>query len=365
MAGLMYGLGQLVAGEGPGTRMADAAEDFRSVGATTLEAWCLCAGSLLLARSNNPGAREAALQAESAARSAHLSGPLHLAYEALSIVEPHRAEVYSELAREIRHRSGLAMPAPWKKANDGKRLEVIPVDIHCFGEYRISIAGKQLNLKSIKPRARQLLRLLSIHYPRPVHLEVIGAALWPESDREVVRRNLQVAVYAVRRLLASGPLSGDTMIARDGESYCLELPERSVVDLIEFEESLVEGRQARAVNDHHRAAKAFQRALEIHGADLLSEDGPAEWVVMERERCRAQAVEAAQYLADAFRETGDLEAAVRACERGLRLDRFQDNLWRRLILAHRRAGNRAAEMKAHTTYYSVLAELGLEQDPAI
>lgn len=366
LAGLLHGLGQLVAGETPGTQIWDAAQDFRSVGATTLEAWCLSAGSLLLARSESPGAREAALRAESAARSAHLTGPLYLAYEALGLVEPERAGVYNDLAGEIRDRSGLALTAPAGDSDDSEPSAAVPVDIRCFGEYRIAVAGKQLNLKSIKPRARQLLRLLSIHFPRPVHLEVIGAALWPESEREVVRRNLQVAVYAVRRLLASGPLpSGDTLLARHGESYCLELPEGSVVDLREFEESLAQGRQARAANDHRRAGRAFQRTLDIHIGDLLSEDGPAEWVVMERDRCRAQAVEAAQHLADARLEEGDLDAAVRACERGLRLDRFQDNLWRRLILAHRRAGNRAAEMRAHTTYHAVLIELGLEQKPAI
>lgn len=367
LAGLLEGLGRVVAGEGPGTQLESAADDFRALGATTLEAWCLCARSLLLARSGDLTARMAALQAESVAMAAHLGGPLHLAYEALAIAEPHRAEVYLDLAEEIRDRSGLARatrPQP-SEILSGDPVTV-PVDIRCFGEYRILVGGSQLDLKAIKPRARQLLRMLSIHFPRPVHLEVIGAALWPESDRDVVRRNLQVAVHAVRRLLASGALSaGDTLLARDGESYCLDLPEGSVVDLREFEQSLAEGRQARVAKDYCDAALAYQRALDLHSGDLLSEEGPAEWVVMERERCRAQAVEAAQSLADACRDSGDLDACVRACERGLLLDRFRDNLWRRLISAHQRAGNRAAEMRAQLTYSAILAELGLEQKPAI
>ncbi|MEX0789448.1 MAG: BTAD domain-containing putative transcriptional regulator [Actinomycetota bacterium] len=364
LAGLMEGLGRVVAGKGPGALLEPAAEDFRALGATTLEAWCLCARSLLLVRSGDPTAPAAALQAESVAKAAHLGGPLHLAYEALAIVEPHRAEVYGDLAEEIRVRSGLArptLPRPAELSGDP-----VPVDIRCFGEFRIIVGGSQLDLRAIKPRARQLLRLLAIHYPRPVHLEIIGAALWPESDSEVVRRNLQVAVHAVRRLLASGPFpSGATMLARDGESYRLDLPEGSLVDLRELEQSLAEGRQARAAGDSSRAAQAYQRALDLHFGDLLSEDGPAEWVVMERERGRAQAVEAAQLLADACRESGELDDCVRACERGLRLDRFSDNLWRRLISAHQRAGNRAAEMKARLTYSAILAELGLEQEPAI
>ena len=366
LAGLLEGLGRLVAGEGPGTPLEAAAEDFRLLGATTLEAWCLCVRSLLLARSGDSSARTAALQAESVARAAHLGGPLHFAYDALAIAEPHRADFYRALAGEIRDRSGLARTTQPQAAELLDDPVPAPVDIRCFGEYRITVGGSQLDLKAIKPRARQLLRMLSIHFPRPVHLEVIGAALWPESDREVVRRNLQVAVHAVRRLLASAPLaSGDTLLGRDGESYCLDLPQGSVVDLREFEQSLAEGRQARAAKDYPRAAQAYQLALDLHSGDLLSEEGPAEWVVMERERCRAQAVEAAQSLADACRDSGDLDACVRACERGLTLDRFRDNLWRRLISAHERAGNRAAEMKAQLTYSAILAELGLEQKPAI
>ncbi|HEX2150138.1 MAG TPA: BTAD domain-containing putative transcriptional regulator, partial [Actinomycetota bacterium] len=282
-----------------------------------------------------------------------------------SIVEPQRAEVYTDLANELRKRSGLA-PVVSDLVEEPLPEPAVPVDIRCFGEFRISVTGRHLDLKAIKPRARQLLRLLSINYPRPLHLEVIGAALWPESNREVVRRNLQVAVYSVRRLLASGGLAaGDDLLVRDGESYCLELPESSMVDLRRFQEFMIKGRQARAAKDHRGAAVAFQRALDLHSGDLLSEDGPAEWVVMEREGCRAQAVEAAQCLADACRETGDLDAAVRACERGLGLDRFRDNLWRRLISTHERAGNLAAETKARLTYSAILAELGLEQKPAI
>lgn len=366
LAALMEGLGQVVAGAGTPTHLEAAAQDFRSLGATTLEAWCLCARSLLLARSGDAGTRLAALEAESVARAAHLGGPLHLAYEALALAEPHRSEVYRDLAEKIREQSGLAratQPQPGEPSGDAVP---VPVDIRCFGEYRILVAGSQLDLKAIKPRARQLLRMLSIHFPRPVHLEVLGAALWPESDRDVVRRNLQVAVHAVRRLLASGALSaGDTLLARDGESYCLDLPPGSVVDLRQFEQCLAGGRQARAARDHRKAAQMYQRALDLHSGDLLGGEGPAEWVVMERERCRAQAVEAAELLADACRDSGDLDACVRACERGLRLDRFRDNLWRRLISAHQREGNRAAEMKARLTYSAILAELGLEQKPAI
>ncbi len=364
LAGLLEGLGALVAGRQNESLLESAAQDFRSLGAATLEAWCLCTHALALARSNDPDAGAAALRGESAARSAHLGGPLHMAYEALAVTEPHRAEVYRGLAQQIRARSGLALTI--RKESDAPEPGLPRVEIRCFGEFRFSIAGIELNLRNIKPRARQLLRLLSINYPRPVHLEVIGDALWPDSDREVVRRNLQVAVYSVRRLLESSPTAaGGELLARNAESYQLDLPEGSMVDLRDFERSLAEGRQARSSNDHRRAAAAFQRALDLHSGDLLSEEGPAEWVVMERERCLAQAVEAAQCLSDACLEIGDLDAAVRACERGLGFDRFRDNLWRRLISIHQKAGNRAAELKAQLTYSAILAELGLEQKSAI
>ena len=66
------------------------------------------------------------------------------------------------------------------------------------------------------------------------------------------------------------------------------------------------------------AEAGFRRVLE-----LLPEDGPADWVVAERERYRAGVVEAALAVTDLL-AADDPAAALRACEQGLRADRYSD-----------------------------------------
>lgn len=359
-SGLLMALGALQRGQEPRELMA-AAEEFRSLGAFTLEAWCQCIRAAFLSRTHCNEAKDVSLQAESLARSACLTGPLSLAHEALAITDSRRAAQHRSLAREIRHRSGFTFPGlPQTAARDGNPNGAVV--IRCFGEFHITIDGERLDLNTIKPRVRQLLRLLAIHAPSSVHCDVIGTALWPNAKSEVVRRNVQVAVSRIRKLLATA--STRAIVVRKGESYGLSLPPESTIDVHEFERRISEGKRAWARKDLRSAASAFESALALHSADLLTEEGPAEWVVTERERFRTQAVEAAELLADAYLLAQNAGAAVQACEHGLRLDRYQDGLWRRLLKAHRRAGNQAAAAKARAMYQGVLAELGLTDQSA-
>jgi DNA-binding SARP family transcriptional activator len=104
---------------------------------------------------------------------------------------------------------------------------------------------------------------------------------------------------------------------------------------------------------------AFRRVLEIHRGDLLPEDGPAEWVSREREVYRSQAAEAAHSLAEILLRFDDPVAAAQSCERGLRLDRYNDALWRLLAHTHARAGDAASAARARRRYEAVLDELGV------
>jgi len=104
---------------------------------------------------------------------------------------------------------------------------------------------------------------------------------------------------------------------------------------------------------------ALQEALDLYGGELLPDAGPAEWVVVARERYRMDAADAARALAEAELERGDPVACAVACERGLRIDRHRDRLWRLRIEAGDRAGDRAGSASARLAYDGVLAELGL------
>jgi DNA-binding SARP family transcriptional activator len=216
-----------------------------------------------------------------------------------------------------------------------------------------------MDLSGVKPRVRKLLHLLALHTEQPVHREVLIESLWPEADPESGARNLHVAVSSLRQLLAVGSRGETIQIVREGEDYRLKLPPGSHTDVAAFAGSVGEGRHCRAAGDGPGAIRSLSAALDLYVGDLLPEDGPAEWVLGDRESLRASAVEAAGALAELL-VAGDAAGAARACERGLAIDRCRDSLWRTLQRAHELAGNYAAAADARRRYERVLADLGVD-----
>jgi DNA-binding SARP family transcriptional activator len=221
------------------------------------------------------------------------------------------------------------------------------------------IDGRPFDFSRLKPRPLQLLRLLAIHGGRLVHREVLIEALWPAAHRDAGARCLHVAISSLRRVLQSAPGRSTNLVERSGDAYRLALPEDLEHDIVSFERWFGTGRVERRAGNAHRAVSAFRRVLEIHRGDLLPEDGPAEWVSGERERYRSQAAEAAHELADILVGLNDPIAAAQNCERGLRLNRYNDSLWRMLIAVHHRAGDAASAARARRRYDEVLHELGV------
>jgi DNA-binding SARP family transcriptional activator len=82
-------------------------------------------------------------------------------------------------------------------------------------------------------------------------------------------------------------------------------------------------------------------------------------VVASRDQVRVDAADVAARLAGLALDDGDPDAAYLAAERGLRVDRYRDDLWRRLVDAHRARGDQAAAARAERDYALVLEELGV------
>lgn len=330
-----------------------AVDGFARLGATTLETWSRSALALALARTGDPGARGVAQRAEADARAAGARGALAIAHLALAELEPAREE-HRSIAEAIAAECALVLPL----VPAGEAAEKIA--FRCFGGFAVTVRGAELDLTGIRPRARQTLRFLALHAGRPVHREVLMAALWPDAPTSAATRRLHVALSALRRVLdgALGPRGGD-LIARDGDAYHLDLRRGITVDVFEFDRAVMRGRTAWAQRDARTALAAFERACDLYSGELLPEDGPSEWVVDERARRRGQALEVTRTLAGILLDRGDASRAARVCERGLTVDRYDDEMWRLRIRSLEAAGRKAAAAKAGHDYERVLEELGV------
>lgn len=356
LAGLFEGFGALRAGGGQAPGLEQAAGGFAQLGATTLEAWCHSVRALILAKEGDTRAGEVGLLAERCARSAGVRGPLAYAYQALAIADPEHAASHAALAAAIAADLGLGLP---QTAGTPEATAVADaVTVQCFGRFRFEVGSHLIDVRMVKPRVRKLLHMLALQAGNPIHRDVLIAALWPEADPEAGARNLHVAVSSLRQLLHDAPSRGVDLL-REGDGYHLRLPPGARVDVADFSAALLRGRACKALGDAAGAVRALSGALQSYAGDLLAEDGPAEWLLADRERFRSEAVEAARLLADLLLAEGDAGTAITACERGLAVDRNRDDLWRILLQAHGVAGNHAAAADVRLRYLQVLAELGI------
>ncbi|MGQ0519572.1 MAG: BTAD domain-containing putative transcriptional regulator [Actinomycetota bacterium] len=366
LSALMESLGLLARGGAPLALLDDAAGRFRRLGSSVLEAWCRSLLAVALARSGSTEARRAALDAEALARSTGVRGPQAVAHALLGAMGGERATEHAALGRTLAEECGLAAVALVHHPT-GAGPEAggpPPVELLCFGGFRVSVRGRAVELGGIRPRARAVLRLLAVSAGRSVHREHLLDAFWPDVDPHAAAHQLQVAVSTLRQVLRPDPGNGPgAYVVRDGDAYRLELPAGADVDVVGFERAVEDGRAAFRAGDPAHAAVAFHAALNRYRGDLLPEDGPAEWVVKRREQLGAAAVDAAHALAEAELALGRPSAAAGAAERGLQIDRYRDGLWRLLVAAHEAAGERAAATKARKGYDEALSELGLGPEP--
>ncbi len=369
---LIIGHRTLATGESsPLDALDDAAARFHGLGAAVLESWSRSLLALALARAGRPEARQAALDAEALARSTATPGAAALAQVALVESDPAAPPDQSAPADDLLADLGIrrwrdpdvrepAPPAVPAEAGPGRSE---PVLLRCFGGFRLVVDGRPVNLAEVRPRARSLLHLLAVRVGRAVHREELIEALWPDATDKAGRHSLQVAVSSLRGLLDehAGPGSGAALLARRGDAYLLDPGPDADVDLLRFDRVARAGHEAARAGDLDRATLAFDQALATYDDDLLPEDGPADWVVKAREAYRFEAVTVGVGLARVRLAADDGAGAAAACEWGLTVDRFRDDLWRILIEAYDRDGKRAAASRAAARYEAMLDDLGLDR----
>lgn len=356
----------------------------RRLGAGVLECWARSLLALGLARGDRSEAGQAARGAEAAARNAEVPGARAVALVALSLCAgpgARRQETAALAAALLAEcglpassplAAGLLPPAvgsapvrPTGATQAGRRRQsTVPVELRCFGGFRLRVQGVEPDWHCVRPRARATLRLLALHAGKPVHRETLLDALWPDKPAESARHGLQVAVSALRGLLEpESPRRASRWVIRDGDAYLLVLPPGSWQDVQDFTRARQQWRRLRGGGDPAAEAAALRRALAAYGGDLLPEDGPAEWVVAERERLRMEAAECATVLGQLELSAGRPAAAAEALERAVRIDPFRDTAWRSLCDSYGAVGDMAAAARARREYARLLTDLDLPGPP--
>ncbi len=364
---LTAGLSQLQAGHDASRLLEDAADAAHRLQAGAVEAWARALLALALARSGAATAELEAHRAEACARSVGVPAARAVAFQALAFVADDGAPEFRVLAETsaAEHGLPLARLAPPVHHDPAPAPDVgLRVNVECFGGFRIAVGGQDLDLSRVRPRARAMLRMLACYAGQPVHEERLLDALWPRMAVAAGRRNLHVAVSALRKALEPAAIRGRSrLLRRTGTAYVLALPPGSRADVVEFRAAVGvwRGVRDRAVEP---ARSALRAVLASYGGELLPEDGPVDWVVVERETLRADVARAAVTLAELELAHHDGMAAADAAEYAVRVDPFRDQAWRALLAAHELSGDAAATAQTRQRYAVMLGELGIAAEAA-
>ncbi len=230
------------------------------------------------------------------------------------------------------------------------------MSIRLFGAFEIVVGGVPLSLHDLRPRARSVLRYLALHAGSPVHRESILEAMWPDTDPVTAGKRLHVAISAIRHQLNDAGAS----LIRTAEAYQLGGPSWPVsTDLEVFDRAVSDLTRTIGSETSTERITAAQLVLSLYAGELLLEEGPATWAVREREDRQQAYLSAVRYLASVRSTQADWDVAVSLCRQGLRVDRYQDELWRLLLAALESAGRSVDLERARLDYDALLFEMSI------
>lgn len=230
----------------------------------------------------------------------------------------------------------------------------VPVEVRCFGEFRIEVGGVPVDLGRLRPQARNVLQLLALAPGVDHHREFLEDALWPGAPHAVACHRLQVAVSSVRNLFGDGSVT----VERRGECYRLGLPAGSVIDVVEFGAAMTSAAAASARGDVDARMAARRRALAVYAGDLLP-GAVADPVDDERQRLRRAAASAAASLAADYRSRGRGADALAAAQRSVDLDPYQEGPWLLMAELHEMGGDASAAELSRRECARIQAELAV------
>jgi DNA-binding SARP family transcriptional activator len=229
-------------------------------------------------------------------------------------------------------------------STDGRGGARARLEVRLLGEATVKLDGNRL-AGFDSPRLQRLLAQLSLDEGGRDRAR-LAFELWTDSTESQARANLRKLLHDLRRALPDA----ERLVEMGHQSIRWRTGAPVSVDLVEVRAALARGDLA--------------GAAQHYGGDLL----PAcydDWVIAERERLRAQAVDVLLRLGKEASSSGGDDSAAAFARRALAIDSVCEPAYRLLMLAKARSGDRAEALRAYHRCVEVLdRELGVEPHDA-
>ncbi|HEX9075387.1 MAG TPA: BTAD domain-containing putative transcriptional regulator, partial [Anaerolineae bacterium] len=219
--------------------------------------------------------------------------------------------------------------------------------------YLLGAPKFELNRKPVQVGSAKAVALLGYLAAtgEPQSRERILGLLWSESAEDAARKNLRNTLWSIRKALGDGVLmSGDDHLSIDKSVW---------IDVREFEKLVTPS----AISDPEPAIRLFRGDL-LEGIDIADAPEFEVWLTGARERLAQLYSRALSTEVESLRDRSDWHGVIDMARRALAHDNLQEPMYRALMQAHGRLGERAEALRQYDTLHSTLErELGVEPLP--
>lgn len=277
------------------------------------------------------------------------AGATSVADETSEAARPHSPDGLGHEADE--HPARLQPPGREGSTDTGERLR-----IRIFGRPAIELDSQELT--GLRRDAVDLLALLTVN-AAGLGYETILDALWPDVDMDRAGARLRTALASLRTTVRTATGEADRrVVERVGDRYRLDADLLAAADVTALEEAI---RAAAQSDDPDLAAAQLAAAAGYLSGPPLA--GIAEiWAEPIRESLRRRSLDALSRLAQLHEQAGRTEEAIAVLEQAVAFDPYAEEMYRRLIRAHARAGRPDAARRAYRQLRHRLADLGVDPD---
>jgi DNA-binding SARP family transcriptional activator len=211
----------------------------------------------------------------------------------------------------------------------------------------------------VSHKAKAVLKLLLLDRTRPVLKDELIERLWPETEPEAGKNNLNVAVHHLRRTLARGHPDFPFVVVRSG-SYRLDDRLMVWTDIEAFEQHMRRAGELERMQRPLEAMGEYASCVALHQNELLAEDRYDRSLAPLRQRFRDHFLDALDRLARHHLEGRDQVACTSACAKILALDPCNEAAHRTLMKCYAMLGQPNLVQLQYRSCVSVLSrELGV------
>lgn len=234
--------------------------------------------------------------------------------------------------------------------------QTVETRMYFFGPPQITRDGVPAHLSITKAVA--LLAYLSAH-ERPQRRDHLLTLLWPESSGPQARKNLRNVLWTIRTQLGQDALVGDESLTLRADLW---------TDIRAFDQAQREALHLEA--EGRPALKAYEKLTELYQGAFL--DGVAvsdtaefeTWMAMTRDRYHEAHLRALRAIALAHRAEGRWSEVVKVARAAVMQDALQEPMYRALMEAHARMGDRSTAIRQYDSLRATLdRELGVTPLP--